>query len=71
MQLLRSAFSQASGVTPIAFPEPLPLQDYGEVYLDESVSLLDAIPDLLPSGGVYSKSPERMENYNQSWATTR
>lgn len=66
LQLIRDVFSRATGNQPIDFPEYLPLRDFGEVQLKESVTLLHALKDLHPGEGVYSKSPERMENYNQA-----
>ena len=66
MQLIRDLFAKASGVKPIDFPKPLPLQGYGRVNLPDSVPLLDALPQLYPGDGIISEKPERMENYDQA-----
>ena len=67
MQLIRDLFTKTSGKQPIDFPKPLPILDYGRVPLTEAISLVEALPQLFPGGGIKSEYPERMENYNQTW----
>jgi hypothetical protein len=66
MQLIRDLFRKASGVEPIDFPEPLPISAYGRVSLQDSLSLLKALPQLYSGDGIISEKPQRMENYDQS-----
>ena len=68
MQLIRDLFTKMSGKAPIDFPKPLPLVDYGKVSLVDSISLMNALPELYPGDGIVSEKPERMENYDQACA---
>ena len=70
LQLIRDLFTKMSGKAPIDFPKPLPLIGYGKVSLGDSISLMDALPELYPGDGIVSEKPERMENYDQACAPT-
>jgi len=65
MQMIREAVKRHTGSEPPASPPPPTIKAYGQVDLQQSVPLLEALPQLWPGDGIISRRPLPMEEYGQ------
>lgn len=65
MQMIRNALKKHMGSELPKSPPPPTIKAYGQVDLKQSVSLLEALPQLWPGEGIISRRPLPMEEYGQ------
>ncbi|KAL0019729.1 hypothetical protein WJX77_006458 [Trebouxia sp. C0004] len=64
-EMIRDAVKKHMGSEPPASPPPPTMKAYGQVDLQQSVPLLEALPQLWPGDGIISRRPLPMEEYGQ------
>ncbi|DBB15766.1 TPA: hypothetical protein ACH3X3_003968 [Trebouxia sp. C0006] len=64
-EMIREAVKRHTGSEPPASPPPPTIKAYGQVDLQQSVPLLEALPQLWPGDGIISRRPLPMEEYGQ------
>ncbi|KAL0030525.1 hypothetical protein WJX79_001635 [Trebouxia sp. C0005] len=64
-EMIRDAVKKHMGCEPPASPPPPTIKAYGQVDLQESVPLLEALPQLWLGDGIVSRRPLPMEEYGQ------
>ena len=65
MQLIQGVISKHTGNPLPEVPAPLPAASYGRISLNESGSLLSALPSIYPGDGIPAFKPAYMESYGQ------